>query len=130
MEREPVLASRGSMARMLRLRAFWEQDRLHPVARLLLVLTVGVLLVVEVGFLFASGEFTRYDLLAIALYAGVAGFAWHPTAAAFLVMLISSVGVAFTGSGGRSPRARRRAEPGRCDVCTVGDHRARRARLR
>lgn len=88
------------MARMLRSRTFWKQKLLHPVARVLLVLTVGVLLVVEVGFIFAGGEFTRYDLLAIALYAGVAGFAWHPTSAAFIVMLISSVGVMFTGSAG------------------------------
>lgn len=85
---------------MIGSRSFWQQRALHPVARLLLVLVVGVLLVVEVGFVVANGEFTRNDLLAVALYAGVAGFAWHPTAAAFIVMLISSVGVVVTGSGG------------------------------
>ncbi|KJL49090.1 Sensor histidine kinase DesK [Microbacterium hydrocarbonoxydans] len=40
------------------------------------------------------------DLLAIALYVGLAAFAWHPTTAAFTVVLISCVGVVPTGSGG------------------------------
>ncbi|WP_318391089.1 histidine kinase [Microbacterium maritypicum] len=48
----------------------------------------------------AGGKFTRYDLLAVAFYAGLAAFAWHPMTAAFIVMLISSVGVVFTESGG------------------------------
>lgn len=85
---------------MLRARQFWEQRSLHPVARLLLVLAVGVLLCIAIGFAVSSGEFTRYDLLAVAFYAGVAAFAWHPMTAAVIVMLISSVGVVFTGSGG------------------------------
>ncbi|MDP3949077.1 sensor histidine kinase [Microbacterium sp.] len=85
---------------MLRSRTFWQQRSLHSVARLLLVLAVGVLLCVAVGFILASGEFARYDLLAIALYLGLAAFAWHPMTAAFIVMFISSVGVVFTGSGG------------------------------
>lgn len=85
---------------MLRSRAFWQQRALHPVARLLLVLVVGVLLIVAAAFVFANGEFTRDDLLAVAFYLGLAAFAWHPTTAAFIVMLISSAGVVFTGSGG------------------------------
>lgn len=61
---------------------------------------MGVLLLVAIGFIVAAGKFTRYDLLAVAFYAGLAAFAWHPMTAAFCVMLISSVGVVFTGSGG------------------------------
>lgn len=85
---------------MLRSRAFWEQRSLHPVARLLLIVVVSVLLLAAIGFIVASGSFTRYDLLAVALYAGLAAFAWHPMTAAFIVMFISSVGVFFTGSAG------------------------------
>lgn len=85
---------------MIRSRAFWAQRSLHPIARLLLVLVVVVLLCIAIGFIVASGEFTRYDLLAVSLYAGVAAFAWHPMTAAFIVMIISCVGVVFTGSGG------------------------------
>lgn len=85
---------------MLRSPRFWEQRSLHPVARLVLVLVVGVLFLVAIGFIVAGGKFTRYDLLAVAFYAGLAAFAWHPMTAAFIVMLISSVGVVFTESGG------------------------------
>lgn len=85
---------------MLRSPRFWEQRSLHPVARLVLVLVVGVLLLVSIGFIVAGGQFTRYDLLAVAFYAGLAAFALHPMTAAFVVMLISSVGVVFTESGG------------------------------
>lgn len=85
---------------MLRSRTFWEQRRLHPVVRLLLLLTVGVLMVIAIGFIVASGEVTRYDLLAVALYAGIAAFGWYPTTAALVVMLISAVGVVLTESGG------------------------------
>ncbi|MGY1553141.1 sensor histidine kinase [Microbacterium sp. A588] len=99
-DEEPGLTARSSIMRMLRSRMFWEQRSLHPVARLLLVLTVGVLLCIAIGFTIAGGGFTRYDLLAVALYVGLAGFAWHPMTAAFIVMLICSVGVVFTGSGG------------------------------
>lgn len=85
---------------MLRSPRFWEPRTLHPVARLLLIVVIGVLLVVAIGFVVESGEFTRYDLLAVVFYLGLAAFAWHPMTAAFIVMLISSVGVVFTGSGG------------------------------
>ncbi len=85
---------------MLRSRTFWAQRSLHPVARLVLLLIVGVLLVIAVGFVFANGGPTRHDLLAVTFYAGLAAFAWHPMTAAFIVMLISSAGVVFTGSGG------------------------------
>jgi signal transduction histidine kinase len=85
---------------MLRSRAFWAPRSLHPIARLLLILVVGVLLAVAIGFVIEGGAFTRYDLLAIVFYFGLAAFAWHPLTAAFIVMLISSVGVVFTGSGG------------------------------
>ncbi|MDQ0642779.1 sensor histidine kinase [Microbacterium murale] len=85
---------------MIRSRRFWEQRTLHPVARLLLIAAVVVLVGVAVGFIVASGEFTRLDLLAIAFYAGLAAFAWRPSTAAYIVMLISSIGVVFTGSGG------------------------------
>ncbi|MFC6357134.1 sensor histidine kinase [Luethyella okanaganae] len=93
-------AARTSIARMLRSRTFWEQRSLHPVARLLLVAAVGVLLCIAIGFIVASAEFTRYDLLAVALYAGLSAFAWHPMTAAFIVMVICSVGAVFTRSGG------------------------------
>ncbi|EYT61600.1 MULTISPECIES: sensor histidine kinase [Microbacterium] len=73
---------------------------LHPVARLLLIVVIGVLLAVAIGFAVEGGEFSRYDLLAIVFYLGLAAFAWHPMTAAFIVMLISSAGVVFTGSGG------------------------------
>jgi signal transduction histidine kinase len=59
-----------------------------------------VLVCIAIGFIVADGEFTRLDLLAIAFYAGLAAFAWLPMTAAFMVMLISSIGVVFTGSGG------------------------------
>ncbi|MFJ6429197.1 sensor histidine kinase [Microbacterium maritypicum] len=59
-----------------------------------------MLFLVAIGFIVAGGKFTRYDLLAVAFYAGLAAFAWHPMTAAFIVMLISSVGVVFTESGG------------------------------
>lgn len=85
---------------MLRYRAFWGQQLLHPVARLLLLLVVGVLVCIAIGFIFDSGKFTRSDLLAVAFYLGMAAFAWRPTTAAFIVLLINSVGVIFTGSGG------------------------------
>ncbi|MFJ2534605.1 sensor histidine kinase [Microbacterium maritypicum] len=85
---------------MLRSPRFWEPRALHPVVRLLLIVIIGVLLVVAVGFVVESGEFTRYDLLAGVFYLGLAAFAWHPMTAAFIVMVISSVGVVFTGSGG------------------------------
>lgn len=85
---------------MLRSPRFWEPRTLHPVARLLLIVIIGVLLAVAIGFVLEGGEFTRYDLLAIVFYLGLAAFAWHPMTAAFIVMLISSVGVIFTGSGG------------------------------
>lgn len=84
----------------MRSRAFWAPRSLHPIARLLLVIVVAVLLCIAIGFSIARGEFTRADLLALALYAGVAAFSWHPTTAALIVMLISSAGVVFTGSGG------------------------------
>lgn len=73
---------------------------MHPVARLLLLLTVGVLMVVAIGFIVASGAVTRYDLFAVALYAGIAAFGWYPTTAALVVMFISTVGVVLTESGG------------------------------
>lgn len=85
---------------MVHSRAFWEQRSLHPVARTLLVAAVGVLLCIAAGFITASGTFTRLDLLAVAFYAGLAAFAWHPMTAASIVMIIGSVGVLFTGSGG------------------------------
>lgn len=85
---------------MLRSRTFWEQRSLHPVARLFLVAVVGVLMCIAIGFVVASGTFTRFDLVAIAFYASLAAFAWHPMTAALMVMVIGSVGVVFTGSGG------------------------------
>lgn len=98
--RAPIFAARSSIVKMLRSRTFWDQRGLHPVARLLLLLAVGVLVMIAIGFGFASGGFTRHDLLAIALYAGIAAFAWHPATAAFIVMLLTSVGVVLTESGG------------------------------
>jgi len=59
-----------------------------------------VLFIIAVAFIAASGKFTRYDLVAVAMYVGLAAFAWHPVTAAFAVMLIGSVGVIFTASGG------------------------------
>ena len=97
---EPTLPARPSIARMLPSPTFWAQRSLHPVARLVLLLIVGVLLVIAVGFVVANGGLTRHDLLAVTFYAGLAAFAWHPMTAAFIVMLISSAGVVFTGSGG------------------------------
>lgn len=85
---------------MLRSRRFWESRPLHPVARPLLLAVVGVLVLLAVSFTVGAGEFTRYDLVAVAMYVGLAAFVWHPVTAAFIVMLVGSVGVVFTGSGG------------------------------
>lgn len=93
-------STRLSVRRMIRNRRFWQQRALHPVARSLLVTAVIVLILIAIGFVVTNGEFTRLDLLALAFYAGLAAFAWHPLTAAFIVMLISSIGVTFTGSGG------------------------------
>lgn len=92
--------ARPAIWRMLRSTAFWQQRALHPVGRVLLLAVVGVLVCVLVGFVIAAGQFTRDDLLAVALYAGIAAFAWHPLTAAFVVMAICSVGTLFTNSGG------------------------------
>lgn len=91
---------RLSVGRLLRSRRFWETRALHSIARALLLVVVGVLLLVAIAFIVASGRFSRYDLVAVALYAGLAAFAWHPVTAAFIVMLVGGVGVVFTGSGG------------------------------
>lgn len=92
--------TRLSVGQMMRSHAFWEQRALHPVTRLLLLAVVVVLIFVAIGFVVANGAFTRFDLLALVFYAGLAAFAWHPLTAACIVMLISSIGVVFTGSGG------------------------------
>lgn len=97
---DSTLAARTSVGRLLRSRTFWAQRSLHPIARLVLLAVVVVLLCIAIGFIVESGEFTRYDLLAVMFYAGLAAFAWHPTTAAFIIMLISSMGVVFTRSGG------------------------------
>lgn len=85
---------------MLRSRKLWESRQLHPVARPLLLVVVGVLLAIAVGFIVASGSFTRYDLIAVAMYLAIAAFAWHPLTAAFIAMLVGVIGVVFTNSGG------------------------------
>lgn len=100
--RELLLAdsARASIARMLISREFWRQRALHPIARLLLIVVVSVLLVIAVGFIVAAGHFSRGDLMAIALYFGLAAFAWHPMTAAFIVMVICGTGVVVTANGG------------------------------
>ena len=85
---------------MLGSKQFWQQRPLHPIARALLVAVVGVLLFIAIGFIIAAGRFTRADLLALMLYAAIAAFAWHPLTAAFMVMVICSLGAVLTGSGG------------------------------
>lgn len=85
---------------MLHARSGWEQCTLHPVVRLLVVLAVGVRLCFAIGSAVAGGEFTSYDLLAIAFYVGLAAFALHPMTAAVIVMVISSIGVVFSSNGG------------------------------
>lgn len=85
---------------MLRSTAFWEQRPLHPVARVLLLVVVGVLVCVEIGFAVATGEFTRNDLLDFTLYSALAAFAWYPMTAAFVIMVVSGVGVVFSRSAG------------------------------
>lgn len=97
---EALLPARPSIGTMLRAPAFWEQRPLRSVARLLLLLAVGVLVCIAIGFILASSSFTRNDLLAIAFCLGLAAFAWHPATAAVIVMLISGVGVVFTDNGG------------------------------
>ncbi|MGB3374865.1 MAG: histidine kinase [Microbacterium sp.] len=66
----------------------------------MLILAVSVLMIVAIGFIVAAGRFGRGDLLAIALYLGLAAFVWHPMTASFIVMTICGTGVIFTGSGG------------------------------
>jgi signal transduction histidine kinase len=93
-------ARRASLVALLRSRTLWQQRQLHPAARILLVLVAAVLLCVGAGFVLANESLAPDDLLAAAFYLGLAAFAWYPTAAAFAVMLICSIGVVFTGSGG------------------------------
>lgn len=102
-DRQGVLADGGRLplARTLRSQAFWEQRPLHSIGRIILLAIVAVLLCIAIGFIIAGGgELTRFDLLALAFYAGLAASAWHPTTGAFVVMVICSVGVLFTRSGG------------------------------
>lgn len=44
----------SNLGTMMRAKTFWEQRQLHAVARLLLVVAVGVLVCVELGFAFSS----------------------------------------------------------------------------
>ncbi|MFD6699824.1 MULTISPECIES: sensor histidine kinase [unclassified Microbacterium] len=92
--------ARTSLRRLLGSKAFWQQRALHPIARILLVAVVSVLVIIAIGFIIAEGRFARADLLALMLYAAIAAFAWHPLTAAFMVMVICSLGAALTGSGG------------------------------
>src|SRR5690606_1361526 len=85
---------------MLGSRDFWQQRSLHPIARLLLIVVVSVLVCIALGFIVAAGRFARADLLALMLYAAIAAFAWHPLTAAFMVMVICSLGAVLTGSAG------------------------------
>lgn len=91
---------RTSLRRLLGSRGFWQQRALHPVARILLIVVVTVLLCIAVGFIIDAGRFTRADLLALMLYAAIAAYAWHPLTAAFMVIVICTIGVVLTGSGG------------------------------
>jgi signal transduction histidine kinase len=93
-------ASLTSIRRMFRTRTFWEQRALHPAVRVLLVIAVGVLVCVAIGFIVATREFSRSDLLAVAFFLGLAAFALNPMAAALIVMVVCSVGVIFLGNGG------------------------------
>lgn len=93
-------AAPTSLRRMLGSREFWNQRALHPVVRILLIVVVSVLLCIAVGFIIAAGHFARADLLALMLYVAIAAFAWHPLTAAFMVMVICSLGAVLTGSGG------------------------------
>lgn len=92
--------ARTSLRRLLSSKAFWQQRALHPIARILLVAVVSVLVIIAIGFIIAAGRFARADLLAFMLYAAISAFAWHPVTAAFMVMVICSLGAALTGSGG------------------------------
>ncbi len=85
---------------MLGSKAFWQQRSLHPIARILLIVVVSVLVCTALGFIVAAGRFTRADLLALMLCAAIAAFAWHPLTAAFMVIVICSLGSALTGSAG------------------------------
>lgn len=91
---------RTSLRRLLGSRQFWQQRTLHPIARILLLAVVTVLLCIAIGFIVAAGRFARADLLALMLYVAIAAFAWHPLTAAFMVMVICSLGAVLTGSGG------------------------------
>lgn len=91
---------RTSLRRMLGSREFWQQRSLHPIARILLIVVVSVLVCIALGFIVAAGRFARADLLALMLYAAIAAFAWHPLTAAFMVMVICSLGAVLTGSAG------------------------------
>ncbi|WP_417554418.1 sensor histidine kinase [Microbacterium sp.] len=91
---------RLSIGRLLRSKRFWEVRPIRSIARLLLLAVVGVLILITVAFTISSGRFTRYDLLAVAFYAGLTTFVWHAVTATFIVMLVGTVGVVFTGSGG------------------------------
>ncbi|WP_082514872.1 sensor histidine kinase [Yonghaparkia sp. Root332] len=93
-------AAPTSLRRVLGSREFWNQRALHPVARILLIVVVSVLLCIAVGFIITAGHFARADLLALMLYAAIAAYAWHPLTAAFMVMVICSLGAVLTGSGG------------------------------
>ncbi|KJL27166.1 Sensor histidine kinase DesK [Microbacterium azadirachtae] len=91
---------RTSFRRLFGSRRFWQQRTLHPIARILLLAAVTVLLCIAIGFIVAAGRFARADLLTLMLYVAIAAFAWHPLTAAFMVIVICSLGAVLTGSGG------------------------------
>lgn len=98
--RQIASATRVAVGRVIRTRTFWAQRSLHPIARVLLVVAVGILVWVSIGFAASSGQFTRHDLLAFVFYIGLAAFAWHTLTAAFIIMVVGTIGVVFTGNGG------------------------------
>lgn len=101
-QRELILSDppRSALRRLLGSREFWAQRALHPIARIVLIVVVSVLVIIAIGFIIAVGQLSGADVLALILYVALAAFAWHPVTAAFMVMVICSVGVVLTGGGG------------------------------
>lgn len=95
-----LVQSRSSVLRALRSAEFWRPRSLHPIARVFLLVVVGVLICIAVGFSLAAGGPRRDDVLSLVLYAAVAMFVWQPLTAAIVVMLVCTLGAVFSGGGG------------------------------
>lgn len=99
-ERGSPVGTEVSLRRMLTSAAFWRTHELHSLVRIVLLLVVALLVCAQIGVVIAGGGIERGDLLALALYASLAAFAWHPLGAALIAMTLCGTSALLTGSGG------------------------------